>query len=71
MLFRSGIACSTGSACSATAVEASQVLKAIAPPRGPAGGSLRFSLGRDTREEEIDAVVATLAQVVRRLRALT
>lgn len=66
-----GIACSTGSACSATAVEASHVLKAIAPPRGPAGGSLRFSLGRDTREQEIDAVVATLPQVVRRLRALT
>ena len=66
-----GIACSTGSACSSSSVETSHVLTAIALPHGFVHGSLRFSLGRFTTESEIDTVLETLPQVVRRLRSLS
>ncbi len=66
-----GIACSTGSACSSSSLEPSHVLSAIALPQEPPHGSLRFSLGRYTKESEIDAVLETLPQVVGRLRAMS
>lgn len=66
-----GIACSTGSACSSTSVEASHVLTAIGLPKAFAHGSLRLSLGRYTQESDIDAVLETLPQVVGRLRSLS
>ena len=65
-----GIACSTGSACSSASVETSHVLTAIGLTREFSHGSLRISLGRDTREGDIEAVLETLPQVVGRLRAL-
>lgn len=64
-----GIACSGGSACSSTAVEASHVLSAIGLEPGLARGTLRFSLGRETTEEDIDRVLEVLPPVVTRLRA--
>ncbi|MDA8125400.1 MAG: cysteine desulfurase family protein [Deltaproteobacteria bacterium] len=63
-----GIACATGSACSSTSMEASHVLSAIGLPREFLRGSLRFTLGRQTTEEEVDAALAALVQVVGRLR---
>lgn len=59
-----GIAASTGSACHAGHVELSPVLAAmgVAPEVGM--GAIRFSLGRTTTEEEIDAVVEALAKVL-------
>lgn len=63
-----GIACSTGSACSSAGVEASHVLTAIGQPPELAHGSLRFSLGRSTKESDIDAVLETLPPIVARLR---
>ena len=63
-----GIACSTGSACSSAGVEASHVLAAIGQPPELAHGSLRFSLGRSTKESDIDAVLETLPPIVARLR---
>ena len=66
-----GIACSTGSACSSSSVETSHVLTAIGLPRNFVHGSLRFSLGRFTTEQEIDTVLETLPQVVKRLRSLS
>jgi cysteine desulfurase len=64
-----GIACATGSACSSTSMEASHVLAAIGLTREYLRGSLRFSLGRYTTEEEIDAALEALTQVAGRLRA--
>ncbi|HTZ39374.1 MAG TPA: cysteine desulfurase NifS [Syntrophales bacterium] len=64
-----GIACSGGSACSSTNVETSHVLAAIGLDPGLARGTLRFSLGRATTEEEIDRVLDVLPPVVRRLRS--
>jgi cysteine desulfurase len=66
-----GIACSTGSACSSSSVETSHVLTAIGLPKEFSHGSLRFSLGRYTRESDIDTVLETLPQVVGRLRSLS
>ena len=66
-----GIACSTGAACSAGAVEPSHVLTAIGLSPEGARGSLRFSLGRQTTREDIDYVAETLPGVVEHLRELS
>ena len=66
-----GIACSTGSACSSASTETSHVLTAIGLQSGYSHGSLRFSLGRFTKEGDVDAVLETLPEVVGRLRALS
>jgi cysteine desulfurase len=66
-----GIACSTGSACSSSSLEPSHVLSAIGLPQKPPHGSVRFTLGRYTRESDIDAVLETFPQVVGRLRAMS
>jgi cysteine desulfurase len=65
-----GIAVSTGSACSAGSSDPSHVLRAMGLERARADGSLRFSLGRTTTEEDIDYTVETLVEVVDRLRAM-
>ena len=59
-----GVAASTGSACHAGRVELSPVLEAmgVAPEVGM--GAIRFSLGRTTTEEEIDAVTARLSDIL-------
>jgi cysteine desulfurase len=59
-----GVAASTGSACHSGSVELSPVLKAmnIAPAIGV--GAIRFSLGRTTTREEIEAVVSLLFQTI-------
>ena len=66
-----GIAAATGSACSSSSVEPSHVLAAIGIPQDPPHGSVRLSLGRYTKEGDIDAVLETLPSVVGRLRALS
>ena len=66
-----GIACSTGAACSAGAVEPSHVLSAIGLPAERARASMRFSLGRQTPREEIDYVAEMLPGAVEHLRALS
>jgi cysteine desulfurase len=63
-----GISVSTGSACSAGSSDPSHVLRAMGLERVRADGSLRFSLGRTTTEEDIDYTVETLVEVVDRLR---
>jgi cysteine desulfurase len=59
-----GVAASTGSACHAGQIELSPVLQAmgVAPEVGM--GAIRFSLGRATTQDEIDAVADRLAQIL-------
>ncbi len=64
-----GIACSTGSACSEGSTEISHVLRAIHTPLSYAQGSLRFSLGKDNTQEEIEIAVSKITQIVKRLRS--
>jgi len=66
-----GIACSTGSACTSSSLEPSHVLAAIGLSHELAHGSLRFSLGRLTSEEDIDYVLTHLSGIVRKLRAMS
>ena len=58
------VAASTGSACHAGRIELSPVLQAmgVAPEVGM--GAIRFSLGRGTTQDEIDAVADRLAQIL-------
>ena len=67
----SGICISTGSACSSTSLEASHVLLAIGLDPVKAHGSLRFTLGKWTTDEEIDKVLETLPRIVAKLRAMS
>ena len=69
LLDREGIACSTGSACSAGVAQASHVLLALGRRDADARGSLRFSLGRTTTAADVDAVVAAIGPAVARARA--
>ena len=69
LLDREGIACSTGSACSAGVPQASHVLLALGRSPEDARGSLRFSLGRTTTDVDVDAVVAAIGPAVARARA--
>jgi cysteine desulfurase len=54
------LALSTGSACTATSVEPSHVLRAIGLPEALAGATLRIGLGRQTTQSEVDFAVETL-----------
>jgi cysteine desulfurase len=64
-----GIAVSTGSACAAGSLEPSHVLLALGRDPDAAKGALRFSVGKDTTEAEIDRVLDVLPSVVERVRA--
>ena len=66
-----GIAASSGSACTSGSLDPSHVLLAIGLPHEIAHGSLRFSLGRETTEEQIDYVLEQLPKIVERLRAMS
>lgn len=58
-----GVAASTGSACHTGRIELSPVLEAMGVPPEAGMGAIRFSLGRGTTADEIDAVVDRLASV--------
>ena len=66
-----GICVSTGSACSSSSLEPSHVLLAMSLSHEQAHGSLRFSLGKWTTEEEIEQVLDVLPGVVAKLRAMS
>ncbi len=66
-----GIAVSTGSACSSDKLLPSHVLSAIKLKPYQIHGSLRFSLGRWTKEEDIDYVLRVLPNVVKKLREIS
>jgi cysteine desulfurase len=63
-----GIACSTGSACTAGVAEPSHVLLAMGADAGRARGSLRFSLGHTTTQADVDALGAVIGEAVARAR---
>lgn len=65
-----GLAVSSGSACSSGAVTPSHVLTALGLPAELAGPSVRFSLGRETTEEEIGRAIAVFPKLVERMRSL-
>lgn len=66
-----GICASTGSACSSSSLEPSHVLLALGIPPQQAYGSLRFTLGRWTTDEEVDCVLSVLPPIIGKLRAMS
>jgi cysteine desulfurase len=66
-----GIAVSSGSACSSGTLEPSHVLKAMGLPHARTLSSIRFSLGEDNTEADIDRVIRVLPPLVEKLRSLS
>ena len=66
-----GVAASSGSACTSGSLEPSHVLTAMGFPHEVAHGSLRLSLGKETREEDVDFVVEILPGIVEKLRKMS
>jgi cysteine desulfurase len=64
-----GICASSGSACSAGSVEPSHVIRAMGVPAAEANALVRFSLGRETTVEEVNAVIKILPKVIERVRS--
>ena len=66
-----GVAGSSGSACTSGALDPSHVLLALGLTPAEANGALRLTLGSDTTEEEIAAVLDILPPIVEDLRRMT
>ena len=64
LLDERGIAASSGSACASGALDPSHVLLSIGIPKDVAKGSLRFTFGRSSTDEDVDAVLAAVPEVV-------
>ncbi len=62
-----GVLVSAGSACTSGAVEPSHVLTALGLEPSTASAALRFSVGRDTTEADVDEAVAALHRVLHRM----
>ena len=62
------VAASAGAACHSDTIELSHVLEAMRVPLAWAKGTLRFSTGRMTTEEQIDRAIEVVVQAVARLR---
>ena len=68
LLDAKGIACSTGSACTAGVAQPSHVLLAMGADQDRARGSLRFSLGHTSTHEDVDALGASIGEAAERAR---
>jgi cysteine desulfurase len=68
LLDMAGIAVSTGSACQAGVPEPSHVVTAMGLGEDAARSAVRFTLGRTTREEDIDTLIESLPSAVERAR---
>jgi cysteine desulfurase len=71
MLRMPQISVSTGSACSSATLEPSHVLKALGVGDDMAHGSIRFSLGRSTTQDQIDFTIAKVIEVAQYLRRMS
>lgn len=71
MTFNENIAVSSGSACTSASLEPSYVLVALGLGDDLAHSSIRFSLGRFTKEEEIDRAIELVANGVTHMRDLS
>lgn len=68
LLDNAGIVASAGSACTSGNLKGSHVLKAIGMDDRAATQAIRLTLGEDTTDEDVDAIVDALAEAVARVR---
>ncbi len=66
-----GIAASSGSACTSASIEPSHVLLAMNIRAEIAHGSIRFTLGKENTEADVDEVLKALPGIVQRLRSMS
>lgn len=66
-----GISASSGSACTSGSLDPSHVILALGLPYEIAHGSLRFTLGKETTDADIDYVIERLPKIVKDLRAIS
>jgi cysteine desulfurase len=71
LLDNNGIACSTGSACNASDLVPSHVLRAIGQDTDLLHGSIRLTLGRSTARDDVLYAVRMLGEATARLRGMT
>jgi cysteine desulfurase len=71
LLNEHGICASTGSACTSGSLDPSHVILATGLPYEFAHGSIRFTMGRDTTDADVDKVLEVLPGAVQRLRAIS
>jgi cysteine desulfurase len=68
LLDEAGICASAGSACASGALEPSHVLTAMGVDPDEARGSIRFSLGATTTDDDVDLALKVVPEAVTRLR---
>jgi len=71
LLDQAGICASSGSACTTGSLDPSHVLVAMSVSPMRARGSVRFSLGIDNTDEEVDYLLKHLSAIVAKLRAVS
>ena len=71
LLDKYGIYCSTGSACSSMDLNPSHVLLKIGLPLELAHCSIRFTLGRHTKKEDLDYTIKVLTESVEKIRGIS
>lgn len=70
-LDEAGFRLSTGSACTSANLEPSHVIRALGLPYEAAHGSLRMTLGRFSKDSDIDELLIALPPIVEKLRQLS
>ena len=71
LMNKEGIAASSGSACTSGSLEPSHVLRAMNIPYTAAHGAIRFSLSRETTDEDVDRVLEVMPPVIAKLREMS
>jgi cysteine desulfurase len=71
LLASKGIYAASGSACTSKALKASPVLLSLGIPSHLAQGSVVFTLGQETTEEDINYLLETFPQIIGKLREIS
>ena len=71
LLDQAGICASSGSACTSGSLDPSHVLLAIGRPHEVAHGSLRLTLCEENTEEDVDAILKAVPEIVEYLRGFS